>query len=496
MASRYPSIRVLDYCYRPLHVVDDTKDILVPCGKCNGCLLHKANEWSMRVAQEIDGNPFSIFFTLTYNNKYIPKLEIVSEHSNTHGRYYLLSPDNDLNIRYNGVTDVRRIEDFNDMLFKCYADEFHVLQNYFSDRYTCYSSKRDVQLYLKMLRKSIIEYFKYDSQEQRSGLFRYFIISEYGPTSHRYHIHGLLFPQNKSISEYLLEYSLYANWKMCDEDLFRRYTHYCTSGASQYVTNYITCPDSLSSLYRTNKELKPFRLSSKSPAIGFTEFQNEKIFEDVSSGSIKYERTVKRLGSKSILQYPKNYCDTIFPKCKGYSSLSLRGILSTYGRLWRSVNVCGYRYDDVYRLLSAFWDNQTLNATYRCYKVCEQYGYCPEYYCYLLDEYLYLKDMENLRYQYSQMQVACSDNRIDVVDWISHFFVNVVSFGNKSMSVDHGRSWYMFTESFNISGLLPSAFNISYVPDHSYVSEVDDILQNAVKVSKFNEVSGNSPHIV
>ena len=37
MASRYPSIKVVDYCFNPRHVVDEDKDIIVPCGKCEGC---------------------------------------------------------------------------------------------------------------------------------------------------------------------------------------------------------------------------------------------------------------------------------------------------------------------------------------------------------------------------------------------------------------------------------------------------------------------------
>ena len=76
MASRFPSTKVATYCFNPVHVVDNDKDLLVPCGKCDGCLLHKANEWSMRLVNEIESNTFSIFFTLTYDNYYLPKLNI------------------------------------------------------------------------------------------------------------------------------------------------------------------------------------------------------------------------------------------------------------------------------------------------------------------------------------------------------------------------------------------------------------------------------------
>ena len=54
--------------------MDENKDIIVPCGKCDGCRLHKANEWMLRVANEIESSTYSIFFTLTYSNKYLPCL--------------------------------------------------------------------------------------------------------------------------------------------------------------------------------------------------------------------------------------------------------------------------------------------------------------------------------------------------------------------------------------------------------------------------------------
>ena len=50
MASRYPETRVLDYCMSPVRLVVDNEVIYVPCGKCDGCRLHKANEWSMRLS--------------------------------------------------------------------------------------------------------------------------------------------------------------------------------------------------------------------------------------------------------------------------------------------------------------------------------------------------------------------------------------------------------------------------------------------------------------
>ncbi len=50
-----------------------TEQLRVPCGKCIGCLLDKANDWATRCYCEIQGWEDNCFITLTYNDKHIPK---------------------------------------------------------------------------------------------------------------------------------------------------------------------------------------------------------------------------------------------------------------------------------------------------------------------------------------------------------------------------------------------------------------------------------------
>ena len=209
MASRYPTISVVDYCYNPIHVVDEDKDIIVPCGKCDGCLLHKANEWSMRCGMEIEDTPVTIFGSLTYNNKYLPKLGRVDDvrlikFSNTHfdGRVDLIAKrdsvwisDHPWNIRFNGVRDVSREDgivikrDYSPIAITHWDNMHFPAINY--------ASKRDIQLWLKLLRKDLDDYGIYkDKRVQERGFFRYFIISEVGPTTLRSHFHFLIFSIN------------------------------------------------------------------------------------------------------------------------------------------------------------------------------------------------------------------------------------------------------------------------------------------------------------
>ena len=128
MASRYAETKVVDYCYHPIRVRKDGVDIVVPCQKCDGCLLHKANEWSMRCGMEIEASPATIFGSLTYSNKYYPKLypfvgsqfmdssyrsffDFKDELPNSVAKHLdsvVWCSDHPENIRFNGVQDVLR----------------------------------------------------------------------------------------------------------------------------------------------------------------------------------------------------------------------------------------------------------------------------------------------------------------------------------------------------------------------------------------------------
>ena len=60
-------------CTNPIMVKGDGGYMMVPCGKCIGCKLDKAREWSVRIANEARMYSDSIFVTLTYDDKHLPE---------------------------------------------------------------------------------------------------------------------------------------------------------------------------------------------------------------------------------------------------------------------------------------------------------------------------------------------------------------------------------------------------------------------------------------
>lgn len=123
--------------YKPLKVMPTFEErsvsgrvitdyIDVPCGKCVECRLARAKEWSNRCLMELPYHKFNQFVTLTYDDEHIPF------------------------VNYEGVAYPTLV-------------------------------KRDVQLFLKRLRKNT------------GQKFRYFGSGEYGSTSGRPHYHLILF---------------------------------------------------------------------------------------------------------------------------------------------------------------------------------------------------------------------------------------------------------------------------------------------------------------
>ena len=45
----------------------------IPCGKCEGCQVDKANDWSTRAILEASQYKDNCFLTLTYDNEHLPK---------------------------------------------------------------------------------------------------------------------------------------------------------------------------------------------------------------------------------------------------------------------------------------------------------------------------------------------------------------------------------------------------------------------------------------
>ena len=134
-------------------------DINVPCGHCVGCRLDKSRQWADRMMLELDHSKTAIFVTLTYDPLNVP--------------------------------------------VACVLDDGSVL-------FTL--DKRDVQLFMKRLRRS------FDGRE-----IRFYLAGEYGSQTHRPHYHAILFglslsdfPDIQPVSKNTFGQFLYSSEMMYD----------------------------------------------------------------------------------------------------------------------------------------------------------------------------------------------------------------------------------------------------------------------------------------
>lgn len=175
------------------------KGVPFPCGQCLACRINRRRVWTLRLVLEGLSHPFSSFVTLTY------------------------SPDG---------------------LFR-------------NESGFCDLSKRDVQLYLKRLRKAV------------SPLkIRYFVCGEYGSKGQRPHYHLIIFGLNPHYSSHVQ--AMTNAWN--DSDLGGPLGHVmigeCTHESMQYVAGYVV------KKFVTKKDSKKrspeFTLSSRKPGLGYT----------------------------------------------------------------------------------------------------------------------------------------------------------------------------------------------------------------------------------
>lgn len=521
MASRLAETKVFDYCLNPIHVVDDSKDVVVPCGKCAGCLLHKSNDWSFRLQDEIQHSKYSVFFTLTYNNDYLPVLLRNVDYDSYTGlkKVYFTSNHID-NIRSTlkflpdgSLSKVDKVR--NDDIIVDYGYPTINPRNYSSvlkDRVIPYASKRDIQLYLKLLRRLLDEKFKQKAHEFKR--FRYFIISEYGETFYRPHYHGIIFFQDFEVSEYFAQFAVYACWQMCDKDRTLQYVQYCNSGTSGYLTQYVNSIGLLPKVYQDVKQIRPFRLSSKSCSVGYNWFDKAEVSEKFVSGNDRYFKSVPRLGSTYVFRFPSNYLSTQFPKCFEYGKRSYSRLLSVYGMVFynlaylSNINARGYElYRDPKRVtqccvrLRKIMRSQDVNASLKCFRFCVEFGCTPSYFLYVLDLVWYRQAMHSLKHFYEYQQ-----NLADRHEWLSiaRMYQNFADVRNWLVLSDGSKflAGKLFLESLSLDVAdfdtynSYSLFNRKTIDMSRYEVELEDILNDMVKKPKYNTLVGISPDIV
>lgn len=292
-------------CQNPIRVYNKYIDeyVWVPCGHCATCMKRYQNRWTARLENERKSSLFCLFFTLTYDDKHLPRLH----------RKNIISDDGRQIEAYEAY-DGKFLIPFSEMKFETQAD-----LDYFNKKMHAggvpYADFRDVQLFLKRLNK----YF-HDKYTNKYENFRYFICSELGKESLRPHYHGILFFKSEVPSPNFAA-DILACWTSNKQPLGNITLEPVESTAASYVSKYIGKPAYYPSFY-SHVKIRPRFICSKCTPIGSMYEQSEtdaQIFHSAALSVCLPSHKSETIANVPLPTYVKN---RIFPKCPQFGRIS------------------------------------------------------------------------------------------------------------------------------------------------------------------------------
>ena len=450
--------KVFGGCITPIRTFNrwTHEEMFVPCGKCVACLNASASKQSNRVREEINKHKYSMMFTLTYDNQFIPRWE----------RF----------LDSNDCPQIRPIGRVENMFNSCplnYFDKVKGKWNIDFDTYlpaiqgdcdgdtfaTC--CKKDVQNFIKRVRFWIDNLNIIDDDKK----IRYFIASEYGPQTYRPHYHGILFFDNEVILREIKDI-IVRSWGQFERvrgqrnsfhfrpfahiHLTKDYIKLCDANTAYYVAEYVSGNLGLPQVL-DYKCSRPFHVQSKSPVIGCYKVDREEILENVYRGTYRVGREVYNRQSQQFEHFdiPLNsdLCNSLFRKCKGYSDLSFDSKLQLYS--FYSRHRAEWR-EDLETSIIYYSNSSAHNSVYE------------------ISETDYLRKFPIMKYR----------------NWLKRWYESEYNL----LDMDTDQNWYCSRHAWRITHLVNFARFYPYVDDiHSYVMMLDrfDVLRKSDQLIQF-----------
>lgn len=286
-------------CLRPRKIVNPYthETMIVPCGHCKACLTSKQSRLTLQCDLESKCCMYTVFVTLTYANRFIPRLSVVCDDSHS-------DPDDPEIFPIYTFFDKETGEIIQQS--RCYRTDVEMIQKktyLFGD--IPYLRKSDLQKFIKRLR------FHIDKKCHEK--IRYYAVGEYGPVHFRPHFHILLFVTSKEAYQMLDEY-IRSCWT------FGRVDCQLSKGsANSYVASYVNSNCNLPTILM-HDAVRPFSVHSRFLGLGFFESQRSEVYSCTASEFIK--RSIELDGAVKEFNLWRSAYSVFFPKCKGFSCAS------------------------------------------------------------------------------------------------------------------------------------------------------------------------------
>lgn len=293
-------------CLHPIQVTcADGSTRFVPCRQCAYCRVHASDMLSQLGTLELLDNPCSLFVTLTYRNRDIPKATLMYD-----GHICNLVDTETGEILTEQFHSIEERK-FLGKISKNYAKRF---PSYFSIGQLPVLKIIDIQHYIARIRERFRRKF---GQKYR---FRYLYCAEYGETTFRPHFHIIFLCKSEVARAYLHEIASQC-W------LFGNVvSKYYTGNNACYLTSYMSGSACVSPIY--------CRGSVKSRARHSQEFgcsyvkKNRCIFGRFVSGT-PLSFTLSCDGRDKTFNFAPCLKSSVFPRCRDF------GRLDDFVCLWR-----------------------------------------------------------------------------------------------------------------------------------------------------------------
>lgn len=402
-------LHILGGCFHPVRTYNrHTRAFMyVPCGKCDACINSKATKQSSRVREEIKQHLYSVFFTLTYNNASLPRMEVIQDKNGV----IQFRPIGRVEYSFDSCPLNRKLPDGNylfddDVFLPAIEGDFPYSSYQFG--VVC---KKDIQDFLKRLRLKI-DKLNINENEKK---IRYYISSEYGPRTFRPHYHGVLFFDSEELCKQI-ESLIVNSWGVfqrvqgrgvnvfvfepyADLSLTSSYIKLCDPNTAYYVAEYVSGNLGLPVALR-QRCTSPFHLQSKNPVIGCYKADKEEVLECLSRGLYAPYKAVVEQGTGEVqvkrVPLSSDVLFSLFSKCYGFSDLSYDSKFAVYSFYTRHLE----QWKDYIReklIIYAYERNENCSSVALCEYLdkypCDRYrSWCERCYPFEYEQLLMGKD--------------------------------------------------------------------------------------------------------
>lgn len=294
---------ILDKCSHPVRFVTAKGVNYYGCGHCLACQQKEHSKWRQRLLHHMRDPQFvSVFFTLTYDNEYLPLIRLSdSSDQNPLCEESHLAFVGSSRVRFrryrskvvNYSTPIALDDDkfqeylnlsSNSLVFDSFPHFVLERKNnniiYDETLTFAIASKQDIQEFFKRLRQDIS---RCDSISHFNDEISFFVCSEYGPDTFRPHYHGVIFCRDYSLANWLVSDGIFNSWGKCSRRKTSDGENIASivinkSASASYISKYILKPSNLPYILQY-KEFRPFHLQSIKTPIGST-CLDEKDVED------------------------------------------------------------------------------------------------------------------------------------------------------------------------------------------------------------------------